>query len=84
MTKTEANDLIARHYTSYINRVVRFGHSGTRALIKVIDVIEGDNGNFIPTCFLEHPQTPDPDFKDHILSHMPLQEVVEHGTIMPS
>lgn len=83
MTKTEAQDFIARHYTTYINRIVRFEHSPTRMLIKAIDVIEGENGNFIATCFIENPETQDPDFKDHILSHVPLQEVIEQGTLVP-
>ena len=82
MRKTEAQDFIARHYTTYINQIVRFERSGTRALIKAIDVIEGENGDFIATCFLENPETPDPDFKDHILSHAGLQEVLDHGSIV--
>lgn len=82
MTKEEAHDVIARHYLTYINKKVYFEAGGITAVIKAIDVIEDDDGNFVPTCFLDDPTSDDPDFKRHIFAHLPLQDVIDKGRIV--
>ncbi len=84
MNKEEAHDFIARHYMTYINRRVYFEKAGVTALVKAIDVIEGDGGNFTATCFLESPEEKDGDFEGHLFSHLPLQEVIDTGRIVPA
>lgn len=84
MTKEEARDFIAIHYTNYINQRVRLNATGTTAIIKAIDVLEGDGGEYTATCFLEDPDNNDPAFKEHIFSHISLQEVIANGVILPA
>jgi hypothetical protein len=84
MTKEEAHDFIARHYVTYINKPVYFESAGITAIVKAIDAVESDGGNFVPTCFLESPEERDPDFEGHLFSHLPLQEVMDTGRILPS
>jgi hypothetical protein len=84
MTKEEARDLIAKHYATYINQLVHFNETGVTALVKAIDVLEGDGGEYTATCFLEDPNNGDPAFKDHILSHMDLQQVIDTGVVIPA
>jgi hypothetical protein len=84
MTKEEARDFIAKHYNTYINKLVRFNKTGVTALVKAIDVLEADGGEYIATCFLEDPNNGDPAFKNHILSHMDLQEVIDTGVVVPA
>ena len=84
MTKVEAHDFIARHYMTYINKLVYFGSSDVTGLVKAIDVVEGDNGDFVPTCFLESPKEEDPEFKNHIFSHISLQDLIDSGRVLPA
>lgn len=84
MTKEEAHDFIARNYLGYINKLVYFEAEKLTARIKAIDVIEGDHSDFVATCFLETPNEEDPEFKDHIFSHMALEEVIRSGKVVPS
>ena len=82
MTKEEANDFIALHYNTYINKVVYFESSGLTARIKAIEAIEGDNNEFMANCYLENPNEDDPSFKNHIYSHLSLEDVISLGKIV--
>ena len=82
MTKEEAHDFIAHHYLTYINKLVYFESADATALIKAIDVVEGDHGDFVPTCFLESPKEEDPEFKNHIFSHISLQDLISSGRLV--
>lgn len=82
MTKEEASDFIALHYPTYIDKLVYFSSVDITARIKSIEAIEGEGGEFIPTCFLENPNEEDTSFKNHLFSHMPLEDVISLGRIV--
>lgn len=82
MTKEEANDFIALHYPTYIDKLVYFSAGSVTAKVKSIEAIEDNGGKFIPTCFLENPDEEDTSFKNHLFSHMPLQDVISLGKVL--
>jgi hypothetical protein len=82
MTEEEALDFIAEHYTTYINKIVYFESSGLTARITAIEPIEGDHSEFLANCYLENPDENDPSFKDHIYSHLSLEDVIALGKII--
>ena len=82
MTKEEAHDFIALHYMTYINKLVYFKSNDITARVKAIDVIEGDGGNYTATCYLENPDENDPSFKNHIFSHISLEDLIKLGQVV--
>lgn len=82
MTKDEARDFIALHYTTYINKIVYFQSTNLTARVKAIEPIEGEHGEFIVNCYLENPDENDPSFKDHIYAHLSLEDVLLLGKVI--
>lgn len=82
MTKEEATDFIALHYPTYFNKTVLFEDAGIQAVVKAIEPLESDGGEFIPTVYLEDPSEADTAFKNHLFSHLPLEEVMRRARLV--
>lgn len=82
MTKEEANDFIALNFLTYVNKKVYFAEANVTAIVKSIEPIEGDGGEFTATCFLENPEETDTSFKDHLFSHLSLEDVIRLGRLV--
>lgn len=82
MNKEEANDLIALHYPRYINKTVFFEEAGVTAIVRAIEALEGPDGVFTATVYLDDPNETDSAFEKHLFSHLPLEDLITRARII--
>lgn len=82
MNKEEATDLIALHSPRYINKTIFFEEAGVTAVVRAIEALEGPDGVFVPTVYLDDPSEVDSAFEKHIFSHLPLEHVIANARVV--